>query len=179
MLALSLLEDWHIQGLDVWNAFLYGKLDKEIYMEQPEGFKVKGQENKVLCLCCALYSLKQVALAWWKELAKSMKELCFKCLSSDAGLFVYKTDQEFVIAVAYVDDAMFFGPDYELVIKKKQEFMDKWECCDLGEIKEFLRMCIKQNKNMVILDQTTYLDKVLECFQLSNVKAVKTPPLQK
>ena len=27
---------------------------------------------------------------------------------------------------------------------------------------------------MVILDQTTYLDKVLEHFQMSNVKAVKT-----
>jgi hypothetical protein len=24
---------------------------------------------------------------------------------------------------------MFFGSDYKLVIKKKQEFMDKWECC--------------------------------------------------
>jgi Reverse transcriptase (RNA-dependent DNA polymerase) len=47
----------------VQNAFLYGKLEKEIYMEQPEGFKVKGQENKVLCLCHALYSLKQAVLA--------------------------------------------------------------------------------------------------------------------
>jgi Reverse transcriptase (RNA-dependent DNA polymerase) len=62
MLALSLLEDWHVQGLDVQNAFLYGKLDEEIYMEQPEGFKVKGQENKVLHLCHALYGLKQAVL---------------------------------------------------------------------------------------------------------------------
>ena len=52
--------------------------------------------------------------------------------------------------------------------------MDKWECCDLGETKEFLCMHINWNENMVILDQTTYLDKVLECFQMSNVKAVKT-----
>jgi Reverse transcriptase (RNA-dependent DNA polymerase) len=59
---------------------------------------------------------------------------------------------------------MFFGSDYKLVNKKKQEFMDKWECHDLGETKEFLRMCIKQNKNMVILDQTAYLDKVLKHF---------------
>jgi Reverse transcriptase (RNA-dependent DNA polymerase) len=133
-------------------------------MEQPEGFKVKGQENKVLHLCCALYGLKQAALVWWKELAKSMKELGFKCLSSDAGLFVYKTDRELIIAVVYVDDAMFFGPDYKFVIKKKQEFMNKWECHALGETKEFLHMSIKQNKNMVFLNQTTYLDKVLKHF---------------
>ena len=30
-------------------------------------------------------------------------------------------------------------------------------------------------KNMVILDQTAYLDKVLEHLQMSNAKAVKTP----
>jgi hypothetical protein len=144
-------------------------------MEQPEGFKVKGQENKVLCLCCALYSLKQAAFAWWKELAKSMKELGFKNLSSDAGLFVYKTDRELIIAIVYVDDAMFFGPDYKFVIKKKQEFMDNWECHDLGETKEFLCMSIKRSKNMVYHDQTSYLDKVLKHFQMSNAKAVKTP----
>jgi hypothetical protein len=118
--------------------------------------------------------LKQAALAWWKELAKSIKELGFKSLSSDAGFLVYKTDQELVIAVVYVNDAMFFGSDYKLVIKKKQELMDKWECCDLGKTKEFLCMHIKRNKNMVILDQTAYLDRVLKHFQMSNAKAVKT-----
>ena len=33
-------------------------------MEQPEGFKIPKQENKVLHLQCALYGLKQVRLAW-------------------------------------------------------------------------------------------------------------------
>jgi Reverse transcriptase (RNA-dependent DNA polymerase) len=70
---------------------------------------------------------------------------------------------------------MFFRHDYKFVIKKKQKFMDKWECCDLGKTKEFSHMSIKQNKNMVFLDQTAYLDKVLKHFQMSNAKAVKTP----
>ena len=54
MLALAFIENWHIEGLDVRSAYLYGKLDKEIYMKQPEGFAVKGQEHKVLRLKCAL-----------------------------------------------------------------------------------------------------------------------------
>ena len=111
-------------------------------MEQPEGFKIKGQENKVLRLHCALYGLKQAALSWWKELAGSMKKLGFKHLSSDAGLFVYKTKTDLIVAVVYVDDAMFFGKNKTLVMQKKQEFMDTWECQDLGEVQEFLRMCI-------------------------------------
>ena len=82
MFTLDSLEGWYITSLDVWNAFLYGKLNEEIYMEQPEGFKIKGQEHKVLRLHCALYSLKQAALSWWKELAGSMKKLGFKHLAS-------------------------------------------------------------------------------------------------
>ena len=38
LLALAALEDWELEALDVKTAFLYGKLDEEIYMEQPEGF---------------------------------------------------------------------------------------------------------------------------------------------
>ena len=40
ILALAVLNKWHIQAVNVHNAYLYGKLDKEIYMEQPEGFCV-------------------------------------------------------------------------------------------------------------------------------------------
>jgi Reverse transcriptase (RNA-dependent DNA polymerase) len=86
ILALSTLEDYYCVGVDVCNTYLYGKLDEEIYMRHPEGFKVRGQENKVICLQRALYGLKQAGLAWWKELNSSMNELGFKRLMSDAGL---------------------------------------------------------------------------------------------
>jgi hypothetical protein len=62
LLALSVLEDWEIEALDVKTAFLYGYLNEELYMEQPEGFIVKGQERKVYRLKKALYGLKQAAI---------------------------------------------------------------------------------------------------------------------
>ena len=65
ILAMAALEGWVLRGLNVRNAYLYGRLAKEIYMEQPEGFVVPGKENMVLHLRHALYGLKQAGLAWW------------------------------------------------------------------------------------------------------------------
>ena len=133
MLALATLENWHIESLDVHSTYLYGKLIKEIYMKQPEGFRVPGQEHKVLCLLRALYSLKQARLAWWKTLNDSMKELRFECLKSDAGIFLYqKKGTNIVVTVVYVDDILFCGPIKAIVDEIKGLFMKKWKCRDLG-----------------------------------------------
>ena len=58
LFALAALENWHMHAVDVKSAYLYGKLDKEIYMQQPQGFLVKGKENLVWRLTHALYRLK-------------------------------------------------------------------------------------------------------------------------
>ena len=88
MLALAALHNRYMTGVDIRTAYLYRKLNEEIYMCQPEGFIARGQESKVICLKRALYGLKQAVLAWWKELSNSMKDLGFACLHSDAGIFM-------------------------------------------------------------------------------------------
>ena len=90
MFALVTLQGWHISGLDAQSAYLYGKLDEELYMEFPEGFLPPNMKGKVLRLLHAIYGLKQAGLAWWHALDKSMQELGFERLKSDAGLFVCK-----------------------------------------------------------------------------------------
>ena len=47
LLANAALLDWEIKAMDVKLAYLHGVLDEEIYMEQPEGFIAKGEENIV------------------------------------------------------------------------------------------------------------------------------------
>ena len=49
-LELAANMNLEIKQLDVKTTFLYGDLEEEIYMEQPEGFEVKGKEN----LACRL-----------------------------------------------------------------------------------------------------------------------------
>jgi len=175
MLTLATLENWHISTLDVQSAYLYGKLDEEIYMDFPEGFAPPHLKNKVLRLLHALYGLKQAGLTWWNELNESMTELGFKQLKTDTDLFIYKEVNQIVVAIIYVDDTLFCGPSKALVEKFKATFMKRWGCHDLRKAKEFLWINIHWEGHCPYIDQPEYLKKVLERCGIINAQPARTP----
>ena len=62
LLSLIAHHSWKIYQLDVKSAFLNGILNEEVYAEQPKGFIIEGEEQKVYCLKKALYGLKQASM---------------------------------------------------------------------------------------------------------------------
>src|SRR5258708_8493802 len=177
LLALSVLEDWEIKVLDVKTAFLYGNLDEELYMEQPEGFITKGQENKVYKLKKSLYGLKQVSLAWNKQANKSLKQLGFQRCLYDTGVYILTRNDSILVIILYVDDVLFLGNNKTLLLEKKNAFMKIWECRDLGQISEYLRMKIIRDRKQkkLIIDQIDYAKKIVEHFGQQNAKPTHTP----
>ena len=63
IIALAASHGWEVHHLDVKTDFLHGDLKEEVYVKQPEGFEVKGSEEKVYRLSKALYGLKQAPRA--------------------------------------------------------------------------------------------------------------------
>jgi len=59
LITIAVLHNLDIHQIDVKTVFLNGELNEEIYVEQHEGFIVKGQEHKVCKLVKYLYGLKQ------------------------------------------------------------------------------------------------------------------------
>jgi hypothetical protein len=51
--------DLELHQLDIKTTFLSGELKEDIYMLQPEGFQIKGHEEKVYKLKKSLYGFKQ------------------------------------------------------------------------------------------------------------------------
>ena len=123
VLALAALYDWEIEVLDVKTAFLFGKLDEEIYMVQPEGFIVKGQESKIYCLQKAVYGLKQAALQWNKLLHKSLVDFDFKRCTFDSGVYVKFIGKDIIQIVIYIDNAFFLGSNKLQALFHKKKFM--------------------------------------------------------
>jgi len=158
MFAFVALENMYMTGLDVKNCLLYGKLKEEIYMKQLEGFVMRSQPNKVMHLKHALYGLKQASLTWWQELEEFMLTQGFKWASSDAGVFVYRySNGKIVIALVYVDDAIFLGHNPKLIDRKKHACLEHWECRNTSNVKEFLGMQINKTAHRVEVNQINYL----------------------
>ena len=59
LIAIPVVYKLEIHQMDVKTVFLNGDLEEEIYLEQPEGFIVPRQEQKVCRLIKSLYGLKQ------------------------------------------------------------------------------------------------------------------------
>ncbi|GKA10563.1 zinc finger, CCHC-type containing protein [Tanacetum coccineum] len=59
MIAMASIHILIIYQMDVKTTFLNGELNEEVYMNQPQGFIMPGNENKVCKLIKSLYGLKQ------------------------------------------------------------------------------------------------------------------------
>ncbi|WVZ24220.1 hypothetical protein V8G54_002764 [Vigna mungo] len=59
VIAIANFKGWSIQQMDDKSVFLNGPLEEEVYVNQPPGFFVNGQESKVYKLNKALYGLRQ------------------------------------------------------------------------------------------------------------------------
>src|SRR5882762_10102774 len=79
ILALSALEDLHLQSIDISHAFINGDLEEEVFMEQPEGFE-QGEPGQVLRLKRSLYGLKQASRMWYQKLQTVLIDIGFHCV---------------------------------------------------------------------------------------------------
>jgi hypothetical protein len=88
--------------MDVKTAFLNGDLEEEIYMEQPEGCVVPGQEHKVCKLVKSLYGLKQAPKQWHEKFDKVMFSHAYVINGADKCIYSKFNNSEGVIICLYM-----------------------------------------------------------------------------
>jgi hypothetical protein len=88
VVALVAHYGWKMHRLDVNIAFLNGDLEEEVYVKQPPGFAIKGQEHMVCHFLKALYGFKPGARAWYEKIHKHLIALGFTCSPIESTLYV-------------------------------------------------------------------------------------------
>ena len=178
ILGLAASLDLEVQQMDVKTAFLHGDLDKEIYMEQPEGFAVKGKEDYVCKLKKSLYGLKQAPRQWYKKFESVMGEQGYRKTTSDHCVFVQKfSDDDFVILLLYVDDILIVGRNVSRIDSLKKQLRKFFAMKDLGLVKRILGIRIERDRasKKLYMSQEQYIEKVLARFNMSKAKVVSSP----
>ena len=162
IMALAASIGWEIHHLDVKTAFLHGELKEEVFVVQPEGFVVKGQEEKVYKLKKALYGLRQAPRAWNIKLNKILRGLNFQRCSKEPSLYRKEENKSLLVVVVYVDDLLVTGSSLEVIQEFKREMATKFEMSDLGKLTYYLGIEVYQGENGIVLRQDRYARKILE-----------------
>ncbi|KAL9250293.1 Retrovirus-related Pol polyprotein from transposon RE2-like protein [Drosera capensis] len=92
------------QGFKVYHvksAFLIGKLQEEVYVEQPPRFEDYEHPDHVYRLDKALYGLKQAPRAWYETLSTFLSENKFKRGKVDTTLFLKKYKEHILLVQIY------------------------------------------------------------------------------
>lgn len=175
LLAVAAQKGWKVFQLDVKSAFLNGFLKEEIFVEQPDGFVVQGQEDKVYLLKKALYGLKQAPRAWYSRIDDHLISLGFNKSLSEATLYVRSEDTNIIIVSVYVDDLLITGNNQELIDEFKSEMLKEFEMTDLGLMTYFLGLEVRQQENEIFISQRKYAKEILKKFHMESCKATETP----
>ena len=98
--------DLEVIQFDIKTAFLYAKLDKPIYMKQPQGFVVPGKEDHVCLLVKSLYGLKQAPRLWHNRLDEVLIKFGLRNCAADRCIYIRRTPDETTIVMVHVDDGI-------------------------------------------------------------------------
>ena len=155
----------------------HGDLEEDLYMIQPEGFTVQGQENLFCKLRKSLYGLKQAPRQWYKKFDSFMHRIRFKRCEADHCCYVTSFDNSYIILLLYVDDMLIAGSSIKEINNLKKQLSKQFVMKDLGATKQILGIRIIRDKanGTLKLSQLEYVKKVLSKFNMNEAEPVSTP----
>ncbi|GKC27312.1 putative ribonuclease H-like domain-containing protein [Tanacetum coccineum] len=122
LLAYASFKDFMVYQMDVKSAFLYGKIEEEVYVCQPLGFEDPDFPDRVYKVEKALYGLYQAPRAWYETLSTYLLDNGFQRGKIDKTLFIRR---EKGLQVMQKEDRIFISQDkYMTEILKKFGFSD-------------------------------------------------------
>ena len=178
-IAIGAALDLEIYQIDFTTAFLNSKMKEDIYMEQPEGFEVRGKDGqKLVCkLLKCIYGLKQASKSWNDVLDQWLMRHDFKRSDVDPCLYTYNTqdDSIYFILVIYVDDLIIISNKPSLRESLVKNLSKDFKIVDIGHAKWILGVKIEKTPTGIVLNQDKYVMDILTKYGMKDCKPAVTP----
>lgn len=153
VIVIAAQHKWKVFQMDAKFAFLNGVLKEEVYVEQPPSYVVPSQESKVYRMKAALYGLKQAPQAWYNRINSYLLSNGFSKSDGKPTVYIKVVDGKNLIVVLYVDDLVSNGDDAFLIADFKGDMKREFEMIDLGLLRYFLGIEIKQMYDEIFLSR--------------------------
>ncbi|GJZ59657.1 putative ribonuclease H-like domain-containing protein [Tanacetum coccineum] len=174
-LAYASFKDFVVYQMDVKSAFLYGKIEKEVYVCQPPGFEDPEFPDRVYKVEKALYGLHQALRAWYETLSTYLLDNGFQRGQINKTLFIKRVKSDILLVQVYVDDIIFGSTKKNLCIEFEKLMHKKFQMSSMGELTFFLGLQVTQKDDGIFISQDKYVDEILKKFGFSTVRTTSTP----
>ncbi|GKF14606.1 putative ribonuclease H-like domain-containing protein [Tanacetum coccineum] len=142
-LAYTSFNDFVVYQMDVKSAFIYGKIEEEVYVYQPLGFEDLDFLDRVYKVEKALYGLHQVPRAWYETLSTYLLDNDFQRGKIDKTLFIKRYKGDILLVQVYVDDIIFGSTKNELCNTFEKLMHEKFQISSIGELTFFLGLQVQ------------------------------------
>ncbi|GJZ59196.1 putative ribonuclease H-like domain-containing protein [Tanacetum coccineum] len=129
------------------SAFLYGKIDEEVYVSQPPGFLDPKYPQKN----------------------------GYRRGTIDKTLFLKKDKHDIILVQVYVDDIIFGSTKKSWCDEFEALMKSRFQMSSMGELTFFLGLQVKQKADGIFISQDKYVAKILKKFDFINVKTASIP----
>ena len=167
-LLLAAVYGWHISGVDISQAFLYGLLDEDIFMLMPEGLPQFDADGDALCvkLNRSLYGLKQAPRVWNEVLTTWLVSYGFKQSEYDPCLFIYSSSGIIMMVLIWVDDCIIMDNSSDARAKFVKSLATKFKITVKPDLDWVLGVHIVRDmkKQTISLSQELYITELYERF---------------
>ncbi|GJX61490.1 putative ribonuclease H-like domain-containing protein, partial [Tanacetum coccineum] len=174
-LAFASFMGFIVYQMDVKSAFLYGKIDEEVYVSQPPGFLDPKYPQKVYKVVKALYGLHQAPRAWYATLSTFLLKNGYRRGTIDKTLFLKKDKHDIILVQVYVDDIIFGSTKKSWCDEFEALMKSRFQMSSMGELTFFLGLQVKQKPDGIFISQDKYVAEILKKFDFANVKTASTP----
>lgn len=149
----------------------------DVYVRQVTGFPDQTKPNHVMILDRSLYGTCQAHREFNHDLDAKLKTMGFSIFPVDNSLYTLRRGSSFLNVPMHVDDGKVFSNDKSLIeqfrtdLKKHYNF--RWN--ETPSLHLGVHITRDRPNRTISLDQSHYIDGMLERFGMSDCNGVKTP----
>nr|GEW66352.1 hypothetical protein [Tanacetum cinerariifolium] len=152
-LANTSFKDFVVYHMDVKSAFLYGKIEEEVYVSQPLGFQDPKFLDRVYKVEKALYGLHQAPRAWNETLSTCLLDNRFNRGQIDKTLFIKRVKGDILLVQVYVDDIIFGSTRKEMFTEFEKMMHNKFQISSIKELTFFLGLTPLETSKPLLKDE--------------------------